>query len=1045
MNKAPFHKRRPLLCGFLVVLLVTVGMAALFLSQLDLEDYLQTFEEKLSEGLQQPVTIGQIHLTYEKGLALELHNLVIGEPATPLMRVPRLAATLKLKPLLGGRFILDQVLIDNPGLELWLPFQSRPERGSSQRLLDTFGIRILTMRNARLTIHHRQPEGSRQLLQLDNLYSVLTGWETGKTGRLILTGQYFQQQHASDFTLDLSLPADTDPASWRSENFHYQLTLQNLSTASLPRPAGAEIPQQVDLIATLDGVPADGATLKARLFSQSDQEELFKLDGTWQSTSEQDSVTGLNGTLLGLPIDGEFLLVRQEEKNFLGGRLGAKNIELSAQLLKQWRIPVADKLQKGKLDKLALVLEKSWQPEKETSGLPRIGLEVSLSKLAWSSPEFRQLQNFSVALNLENSRLQIKNGLAAVGSHPVQFSGQIDGLLQGPRGTLQLRFEPRLDLLQKQLTLPDDWRLSGPVPVTLQLSGALAEPNLVLLADLDTASLTLGRLLEKRPDQPAQLQLRGLLDKDYLQLDRFQVKLGDVVLSGEGNVPRKPNGEELLLDIDPFELAELHPYSPLLKQLQLVGQIHPYLEYTAADRTRGTLQLNNLGMHFFNVVGDLRQASGEVHFNRDGLSFANLEAQLGESPVRINGQLQSWQEPQLEVGIQGKQVRAVDLIFPNRELTFYDLDGTLRIDRQGMSFAPVHVRLEEETQATVTGRLENFKDPQVSLDITAEKANVLEVIRVFKGPRKRPRKDPQRELKPLLINVAAKQGTLGGLNFTNATGTIKDHRGVFTIYPLNFESDEGYCVARVEFDRNQKPGLLKVSGHAENINASVLHQNIFKKRGLISGKLRGDFYLEGHTEKDRFWHTAGGGIHLQVKDGTLRKFRGLARVFSLLNISQIFAGKLPDMDKDGMPFTLLEGSIRVANGRLRTEDLHVVSEAMNMSLVGDQSLVEDTLNLDLGVMPLRTVDKVVSNIPVAGWVLAGDKKALFTAHFKITGPTEAPKVTAVPVDSVSSTVFGIVKRTFGLPGKLVKDLGGLLQKEPEKKVAEPPAVAPAEP
>jgi len=165
----------------------------------------------------------------------------------------------------------------------------------------------------------------------------------------------------------------------------------------------------------------------------------------------------------------------------------------------------------------------------------------------------------------------------------------------------------------------------------------------------------------------------------------------------------------------------------------------------------------------------------------------------------------------------------------------------------------------------------------------------------------------------------------------------------------------------------------------------------------------------------------------------LRKFRGLARVFSLLNVSQIFAGKLPDMDKDGMPFTLMEGSIRIADGRAETEDLFITSEAMNMSLIGSKSLIDGSLNFNLGVMPLRTVDKVITSIPIAGWVLAGKDKALLTAHFKIEGNSEEPKVTPVPISSVSKTVFGIFKRTLGLPEKLVKDIGTIFKEEPEKK------------
>jgi len=256
---------------------------------------------------------------------------------------------------------------------------------------------------------------------------------------------------------------------------------------------------------------------------------------------------------------------------------------------------------------------------------------------------------------------------------------------------------------------------------------------------------------------------------------------------------------------------------------------------------------------------------------------------------------------------------------------------------------------------------------------------------------------------------------------------------VLTIYPLSFASGKGHCLARVEFDQTREQGTLKVSGHAEGIDATILQQDLFKERGLIRGSLRGNFYLEGALHNGKFWNNAVGGIHLQVTDGTLRKFRGLARVFSVLNVSQLFTGKLPDMDREGMPFTLLEGSLRIADGIAYTEDLRIKSEAMNMSLVGSKNLIDNTLDFHLGVMPLRTVDKVITSIPIAGWVLAGEDKALLTAHFKIEGPSDEPKVSVIPASTVSNTVFGIFKRTLGLPGKLVKDIGSIFESKPKKK------------
>ncbi len=392
---------------------------------------------------------------------------------------------------------------------------------------------------------------------------------------------------------------------------------------------------------------------------------------------------------------------------------------------------------------------------------------------------------------------------------------------------------------------------------------------------------------------------------------------------------------------------------------------------------------------------------------------------MGESPFVVDGVFSNWSNPLLILDLNGKKARAQDLVFSSRQLNLYDLTGQLRIDAKSISFSPVNVRLEDDTVASVNGKA-TFINPLVDLNISAERVDVLDIINLFSGDKEKYGGGNKKGKEvPLHIKVSAKQGTIGGLKFKNATGLITGKNNRLTVYPLKFENGKGWCDSRIEYDFIDPIAPLKISGHAENIDASVIHQDVFEKRALVSGLLNGNFYIEGNPGNDLFWHEAKGGIHLQIKDGTLRKFHVLAKVFSLLNVSQIFKGKLPDMNNEGMPFTLLSGSAQIGGGLTKIDDFKITGVAMNLSAVGTSDLINDTMDFTLGVMPLQTVDKIISAIPLAGWILTGEDKALITAHFKIEGSSDDPKVTAIPISSVSKTVFGIFKRTFGLPGKVV--------------------------
>lgn len=1023
-----------ILIRFFYLLLIScaavITLLIVFLSQLELDDYRQSLEQQLSSALNQPVVIGHSSLTYNHGLALELDQLKVGPDQAPLAIIPRLVATLEIPPLFERKFILEQVRIDNPQLQFSFPRVEKLAKGTSHRLFNSLGISILTVHNAHVKIFQRDGDKSLERLEISNLHAVLRGWQQDQSGHLVVSGQL--PRYKANMLLETKLPASIDPQIWRQEEHETELTITGFSTAEIPQLKGQNYPAALDLVVTIQGAPASGTKFNARLTGSKSREKIFSLTGQWTSSPEQDAVTNISGELLKIPLTGEFSYLRQAEKNYLAGRVGVKNIQLDPQILKAWRIPQADKLLKGELERLAIVVEKSWAPEQTFTGLPRIAAEVTLSNLNWDIPELKQFQDFSVDLSFEDKNLHIQDGVLVAGGHAFEFSGQIFSLLFEPKIDLAVHFNPRIDNFKNEFKTLEHWTLKGNIPATLKLSGQLLKPEFHLNADLSLTEFQLSNIFHKRPLDQVALNVYGQLSSQRIGIDRFDLQLDDQVLSAAGFLEKSRDDWNYSFITNRIALDQLIPFSPVLKKFRLQGGINISFERNQ-DGIHGVLGLDNVGGHLTNILSDLKHTTGEIQLDRNGFKFQALKASLGESAFLIDGLLSDWQNPQLSLAINGTDIRAQDLIFPNRQLTFHDLQGQLEINASGLKFSPVKVRLEQNTVATVFGEVADFSDPQVSLDIQADTVDVLDVIQLFHGSKTIKQMQQKRPHKPLRIKAAAKQGSLGGLNFTNAEGLIKDHNGIFTIFPLHFQDGEGWCESRVEFNRNEESAPLRVSGHVEGINASALHQDMFADQGLINGTLRGDFYIEGDPGTKIFWQEAKGGVHFQVSDGTLRKFRGLAQVFSLLNVSQIFAGKLPDMDKEGMPFSLMEASIQIADGQLKTEDLRVTSEAMNLSLIGTQGLVDKKLDFIMGVMPLRTVDKVITSIPIAGWVLAGEDKALLTAQFKIEGTTADPKVIPVPIDSVSKTVFGIFKRTLGLPGKLMKDVGSLFKGEPEKK------------
>jgi len=1015
MDSATLRFRIRISLYFLILFATITAVGVVYISQIDLNDYRISLEQQLTSTLKQPVKIGNCNLTFSHGLAIALDNLQIGAEDNTIAIVPYITATLKILPLLQGQFILDHVQVNAPQLTFHLPLLQKHGKESSQSLFSSLGITTLNIQDGTLTLYQHAKSEKTQQLDFVNINIILSNWNPGEVGHLAANGQL--QEYGSNFILETKIPSSNDPNIWRKEEFDTKLQVTNFPLRSLLKTTHNKIPELLKLNLSLHGVPATGTHIDIALKNPVNQQHFFSLAGDWTSTKQQESLTTLQGQLFKIPLKGEFNLHRQADGMLLSGQLGVKNSTLTPQQLQGWQIPNSDKFITGKLDQLTFSVNQKWNNGDSFTAFPSMNLNLAVSALKWDLPEFKQLHELAVDLKLKDKTLQLKKGLLIGANHSFFFSGNIASLFQHPQVDFELNFSTQVSDFATYFNLPNDWDISGSIPGALNLSGSLYDPTITLQADLSSINANMGMLFQKKPTDNSKFYLTGNFKNKKFQLNKFTFNLNNFDLSAGGYFKSNNSSNDYHLTTDQFDFAKLQPFSPLLQRIKLAGTASAEIAPQEGEMV-ATVELGNSSAHIISFLGDITNTSGTVRLDRYGFTFKKLNASLGESPFIVDGIFTNWRSPLLVLDVSGKKVRAEDIVFSNRQLNFYDLTGQLQIDANSIRFTPIKVRLEDDTVATVKGEVK-FSHPVVDFDISAEQADVLDIINLFVDETAKDSEPNEHEGAPLNINFSAKQGHIGGLNFKNATGQITGKGHQLTVYPLNFENGGGWCDARIAFDFNDTIAPLSVSGHAENIDASAIHQNVFEKQGLVSGSLSGDFYIEGNPASENFWDTAKGGISVQIKDGTLRKFNGLAKVFSILNVSQIFTGKLPDMNTEGMPFSLLDGSALIGNGQTKIDDLKITSVAMNLSVVGTQDITNDTLDFTLGVMPLRTVDKVISMIPLAGWILTGDDNALITAHFKIEGDGDNPQVSAVPISSVSKTVMGIFKRTFGLPGKMV--------------------------
>jgi hypothetical protein len=163
-----------------------------------------------------------------------------------------------------------------------------------------------------------------------------------------------------------------------------------------------------------------------------------------------------------------------------------------------------------------------------------------------------------------------------------------------------------------------------------------------------------------------------------------------------------------------------------------------------------------------------------------------------------------------------------------------------------------------------------------------------------------------------------------------------------------------------------------------------------------------------------------GRIRFHATNGRLYQMGITARALSILSAATGAVWAIPDITKEGLPYDDIS-----LKGDLKGETL-VLSEAtlngptVSWAAEGTVDFPARRLDLTLLVAPLKTVDTVISRIPILGSVLGG---SLVSVPVRVSGDFANPSVTPLPPSAVGRGLLNVMTRTLKLPLKLIEPAG----------------------
>ena len=173
--------------------------------------------------------------------------------------------------------------------------------------------------------------------------------------------------------------------------------------------------------------------------------------------------------------------------------------------------------------------------------------------------------------------------------------------------------------------------------------------------------------------------------------------------------------------------------------------------------------------------------------------------------------------------------------------------------------------------------------------------------------------------------------------------------------------------------------------------------DFFSTLGHPTDTLSGTLDASGDIEVVNwaFWDDPAewdGALTLSVQAGVAQQLPILVRLWTAISLQSLLRFSLPQLPREGLPFSSLSGDVVLKHGELTTENLSLIGEAVRLDARGRVNLRQKVLDIMTNVIPLRGLTSVVEKVPLAGKLLAQSTDRLTALPFQVSGPYHDPQV-----------------------------------------------------
>jgi uncharacterized protein YhdP len=192
---------------------------------------------------------------------------------------------------------------------------------------------------------------------------------------------------------------------------------------------------------------------------------------------------------------------------------------------------------------------------------------------------------------------------------------------------------------------------------------------------------------------------------------------------------------------------------------------------------------------------------------------------------------------------------------------------------------------------------------------------------------------------------------------------------------------------------------------------------LLRKPVGMTGSFNFQGKIEGRAKPEDLLQSLQGNFELEATKGQFERESTVIKVLTVLNIRDIFFGERYELDQKGAAYDSIKVKGNLQGSKFMMKEMVMNAPWMKLVAQGDIDPIRQEIDLTLILAPLKTVDQIVSHIPIVGYILGGD---FISIPVRVRGDLKDPQIIPLSPSVVGEELLGVMKRTLTVPFKLIQ-------------------------